>query len=423
MTDTPPPEETPKATPEQPVQKPGGGGGGRGGGRGGGGRNNAPLPQKLEGGRPAQMRKRHYGLLVSFFLVVLLPSIAAGWYLNTRAADQYASTLGFTVRSEDISSAVDILGGLGSTLGGGSGAQDSDILYEFMRSQQLVQNIDAKLDLRTIFTKERDPDWLLSFDPDGTIEDLTRYWQRMVRISYDAGSGLMEIRVLAFTPDDAKEIAEEIFIENSAIINELSAIARADATRYANEDLELAVERLKQTRETLTTFRLENQIVDPNADIQAQMGLLTTLQAQQAEALIDFDLLADIARDGDPRLEQAQRRIDVIETRINAERNKFGVAGQGPGGVQFATIIADFERLTVDREFAEAAYAASLSARDAAVAEANRQSRYLATYIQPTLAQKSEYPQRIVLVAIIALFSFLLWSIISLIYYSLRDRR
>lgn len=392
--------------------------------KGRGGRRVKPaLPQKFTGGNPAFMRKRHYGLVVSFVIIVFLPLMAASWYLYAKAADQYASTLGFTVRSEDVGSAIDILGGLGSSLGGGSGAQDSDILYEFMRSQQLVQDIDDKIDLRTMFSKRRDPDWLLSYDPEGTIEDLTRYWERMIRISYDSGSGLMEVRTRAFTAEDAKAIADAIFDENSKIVNELSAIARADATRYAAEDLAQSVERLKQAREALTTFRLKNQIVDPNADIQAQMGLLTKLQTQQAEALIDFDLLADIAREGDPRLEQAQRRLDVIEARIEAEREKFGVGGQGPGGVEFATTIADFERLTVDREFAEAAYAASLSARDASIAEANRQSRYLATYIKPTLAQKSEFPQRFILLAVIALFSGLIWAIFILVYYALRDRR
>ena len=392
--------------------------------KGRGGRRVKPaLPQKVPGSSQAFMRKRHYGLMVSFVIIVFLPLMAASWYLYAKAADQYASTLGFTVRSEDVSSAIDILGGLGSSLGGGSGAQDSDILYEFMRSQQLVQDIDDKLDLRAMFSKQRDPDWLLSFNPEGTIEDLTRYWERMIRISYDSGSGLMEVRTRAFTAEDAKAIADAIFDENSKIVNELSAIARADATRYAAEDLAQSVERLKQAREALTTFRLKNQIVDPNADIQAQMGLLTKLQTQQAEALIDFDLLADIAREGDPRLEQAQRRLDVIEARIEAEREKFGVGGQGPGGVEFATTIADFERLTVDREFAEAAYAASLSARDASIAEANRQSRYLATYIKPTLAQKSEFPQRFILLAVIALFSGLIWAIFILVYYALRDRR
>ena len=374
-------------------------------------------------GKSAHMRLRHWGLVFSFCLIVLIPTGTVSWYLNTKAADQYASTLGFTVRSEDVSSAVDLLGGLGSSLGGGSGTQDSNILYEFMRSKQLVKNIDSKLDLRSLFTKKRDPDWLLSFDPEGTIEDLTDYWGRMVRLSYDRGSGLMEVRVQAFTPQDAKAIADEIFIENSFIINQLSSLARVDAMRYATEDLDTSIERLKKARQALTTFRLENQIVDPNADIQAQMGLLTTLQAQQAAAMIEFDLLAEIAREGDPRLGQAQRRIDVIEDRINAERRKFGVDGQGPGGTQFATTISEFERLSVDREFAEAAYAASLSARDGAVAEANRQSRYLATYIQPTLAEKSENPRRLILSALAGLFTFLIWLIFTLVYYALRDRR
>ena len=95
----------------------------------------------------------------------------------------------------------------------------------------------------------------------------------------------------------------------------------------------------------------------------------------------------------------------------------------GPGGQEYATIIAEFESLSVDREFAETAYAAALSALDAARGEASRQSRYLAAYIQPTLAQKSEFPQRELLLALVALFAFLTWAILSLIYYALRDRR
>jgi capsular polysaccharide transport system permease protein len=176
-------------------------------------------------------------------------------------------------------------------------------------------------------------------------------------------------------------------------------------------------------REALTAFRLANQIVDPNANIQAQMGLLTTLQAQQAAALIEYDLISEIARDDDPRVAQARRRIEVIETRIDEERRKFGVGGGSDGGVEYATTVADFERLQVDREYAETAYAAAMSALDASRAQANRQSLYLAAYITPTLAEKSEYPQRGLIVGMVALFSFLIWAIASLVYYALRDRK
>ena len=372
--------------------------------------------------RPARGRRRHAGIALSFLIIVLAPVAITAWYLYERAADQYASTLGFTVRSEDVSSAIDLLGGLGSTFGGGGGGHDSDILYEFIRSQELVGIIDEDLDLRAMFSRHRDQDPILSFNPDGTIEDLTNYWQRMVRVSYDTGSGLIELRVLAFDPQEAKTIAERIYAESTTMINALSAIARADATRYAQEDLELALERLKRAREALTAFRLQNEIVDLSADIQGQMGLLTTLQTQQASALIEYQLISETARDGDPRLEAARRRLEVIEAQIAEERRKFGTGGSGPGGQEYAKVIAEFERLTVDREFAETAYAATLSAFDAARAEANRQSRYLAAYIRPTLAERPEFPQRGLLVALAALFSFMAWSILTLIYYALRDR-
>jgi len=403
----------------------------------------APAPAEKPGARyrvnpvaiPARVRPRHRGLVLAFLLMVLLPVAASAWYLYARAADQYASTLGFTVRSEEVSSAADILGGLGASLGVSSGgSNDADILYEFIRSQELVAAVDARLDLRQLYARHYAGDPVFGFDASGTIEDLTAYWGRMVRISYDAGSGLMELRVLAFDPASARAIAEAIFAESSGMINALSASARSDATRYAGEDLDLAVERLKQAREALTAFRVANQIVDLTADLQGQMGLLNTLQAQLAEALIEMDLMVSTTREDDPRLLQAQRRIEVIEARIADERRKFSAGGSASNdsgdnsgdnagdGAGYATTVADFERLSVDREFAERAYIAALSIYDGARAEANRQSRYLAAYIRPTLAEKSEFPQRELLIGLVALFSTLIWAILSLIYYALRDR-
>lgn len=400
-------EETPDAAPETPgeTRPPPG--------------RPAPVIAIRPMARPARMRFRHKGLVAAFVVMVLVPVALTAWYLETRAADQYASTLGFTVRSEELQSATDLLGGVGAALGGGGG-KDSDILYEFIRSQEMVAAVDARLDLSTIYSVHYETDPLFGFDAEGTIEDLTAYWQRMVRVSYDSASGLMELNVLAFDPEDARAIAQAILAESTAMINSLSAIAREDAMAYASEDLDLALERLVVAREAITAFRLQNQIVDVNADIQGQMGLLNTLQGQLAEALIDYDLLRDSAREGDPRLDQAQSRIEVIQARIAEERNKFG---GGDDSANYATTVAEFERLTVEREFAETTYLAALQAHDAARAEANRQSLYLATYINPTLAQSAEYPQRQTIIGLVGLFAFLIWTIASLIFYALRDRQ
>lgn len=376
---------------------------------------------------PAHMRKRHYGMLLSFALFVLLPVGLSGAYLYTRAADQYASTMAFTVRSEEVkSSASDLLGGLGAGLAGVSSGEigaDSDILYEFMQSPDIVRRIDELLDLHSMFSRPHDTDPVFAFAPGGTIEDLTEYWSNMVQIEYDTVSHLMQVRVLAFAPEDARAIAENVFSESSRMINELSDIARADKTRYAQEDLDIALERLKKAREAVTQFRLQNQIVDVQADIASQMGLLAGLQTQQTAAMIELDLLSDSARPGDPRLDQAQRRLAVIEERIAEERRKFGSGEAGDEDNSYGNKVSEYERIAVDREFAERTYVSALSAFDTAKAEASRQSRYLAAYITPTLAQKAEYPQRFMIITGIALFSLLIWIVGSLIFYALRERR
>ncbi|SNT37311.1 capsular polysaccharide transport system permease protein [[Luteovulum] sphaeroides subsp. megalophilum] len=372
----------------------------------------------------AAARLRHHGLLASFLGLVLAPTLASGLYLFAIAEDQYTSTVGFSVRTEEMGSALDLLGGLSSFgLTGGGSASDSDILYQFIQSQELVQRINERIDLRAIYSKPGfDP--VFSFDPDGGIEDLVDYWKDMVRISYDSTTGLIELRVHAFTPEDAQAVAQGILDESNRMINDLSAIARADATRYAREELDNAVERLRVQRVAMTEFRSRTQIVDPSADIQAQMGLLNTLQQQLASASIDLNLLRQTTQPSDPRIAQNERRIGVIEELIQREREKFGLGGgTGTGASTYSTMIAEFERLTVDLDFAEKAYIAALTNHDAAIAEAQRMSRYLATYVRPTLAQQSLYPQRGLLTLMIGGFALMLWAIGMLIYYSVRDRR
>ncbi len=365
--------------------------------------------------RRARPRARHWGLVLSFLLLVVAPAVATGWYLEERAAPQFESRVGFSVRAEEAPAAGDIFGGMMGFSSASS--KDTDVLYEFIQSAEMVARVDARLGLRGIYSvPSDDPVFALR----GTSrEDLADYWPRMVRVYYDRGTGLIEVRSFAFTATDAKAVADAVFEESSRMINELSAIARSDATHYAEEELARARDRLAAARAELTAFRSRTQIVDPRADIEGQMGLLNTLQAQLAEVMVEHDLLAGTTRANDPRIEQANRRIEAIEGRIAEERRKLGV-GDGSG---YAEVVGEFERLQVDLEFAQQQYVAAQAAYDLAQAEAQRKSRYLAAYQRPTLAETATGPDKLLLIALVAGFAFLGWAVLSLVYYSLRDRR
>ncbi len=367
----------------------------------------------------ARMHRRHVILLASFLLWIVVPLIGSAWYLYTVAYDQYASHVGFSVRTEEVGSAVEILGGI--TELSGSSSSDTDILYEFIQSQQLVRTVNDRLDLHAIYAREGDP--VFTLGEDARIEALADYWGRMVKVFYDRGSGLIEIRVLAFAPGDAKAIAEVIFNESSEMINELSKIARDDATRYAQEELAHAEDRLKAANQALTAFRNRTQIVDPSADVQGQMGIVNSLNSQLAEAQIELELLLDNSSESDPRVQQARRQIAAIKKLISEERARFGGQGGTAGVAQYSELLEEYQALETERQFAEKSYLSALAARDSAVAEAQRQSRYLATHIAPTLAETAQYPRRFLLLGIIGGFLFVSWSIMVMIYYSLRDRR
>ena len=374
----------------------------------------------LKAASPAFKRLRHFVILLSFLIFVIIPSAVTGIYLYTVAVDQYASKVGFSVRREDSGSAMELLGGLSNL--SNSSSSDTDILYEFIQSQKLVSDIDDELDLHAIWSKPPH-DFVFAIIDDASIEELVHYWNKMVRVSYGAGSGLIEVEVLAFTAKDATDISRTLFEKSSQMINALSDIARQDAIRYAREELGEALERLKDVRAAVTLFRNENQIVNPEIDIQTQAGLLGNLQNQLAQTLIEFDLLDGISNSNDPRVVQITRRLEVIEKRIAAERKKLGGGSIDGGGNAFANLLGDYERLVVDREFAERSYLTALATYDASLAESRRKTRYLAAYMQPTEAETAEYPKRLTLLLLVTVFLFLIWAVMVLVAISVRDRR
>jgi len=377
----------------------------------------------LQPARPARYQPRHFLLALFFLIWVIVPLGAVSWYLFGVADDQFSSTVGFSVRKEETGSALELLGGISDL--SGSSSTDTDILYEFIQSQEMVRLVHTSLDMARIYTRPGDP--VFSLGDDHRIEALSRYWKRMVSVYYDNASGLIEIRVLAFDPKDAQDVVSVIYDQSSKMINQLSTIARTDSTRYAQEELTRAVERLKQARQARSAFQHSTGIVDPSADISGRLGLLNTLHAQLAETKIEQELLLrNSLSDEDPRKRQIERKLEAIQKLIDEERGQFFNAAesvQNNDEVTYTELLAEFEALQVDLEFAEQAYLSAQATYDIALAEAQRKSRYLAAYITPTLSETAQYPRRYTLLLTLGALLVISWAILAMVYYALRDRR
>jgi capsular polysaccharide transport system permease protein len=324
----------------------------------------------------------------------------------------------FSVRSEEVASAsAGILGAL-TQIGTGT-ATDADILFEYIRSPEIVEAIGARLDLRAIWNRaEADP--VFTLGEERSAEALLDHWRRMVEVAYDSNTGIIHVEARAFTPEDARAIAGAVLAESGALVNQLSEQAREDAVRFAREELAEAEEHLRAVRQSLAEFRRTHNIVDPSADVAGQMGLLSALNQELAQALVERDVLLSYASEDDQRVLQANRRIDAITAQIEDERSSLdltGVTGSLP------EVVGRYEELLVDLEFANTAYTQALAGLAAARAEARRQSRYLAPHIRPTLATSALYPRRALLAGLTGLFLLLGWGALMLVYYNVRDNR
>lgn len=369
----------------------------------------------------ARPRLRHYLAIFSFFALFLLPSAAVNVYLQAYAADQYVSRASLTVDSDDFIATSGMLGDLIRPQK--AEASDTDILFDFILSQDLVRRIENRLDLRKLYSKRLGQDPLLSLSPDAPIEDLVEYWRFMVDVAYEPRQGIIELRVRAFDPEDALAINEAIIEESHRLINALTAAARQDAVRYAQADLDEARARLDSLFERLRRFRNDNRTVLPTAEASARFSIISSLQDMMAEALIERASLIETTRVGDPRLARLDRRISAITEQIAAERSRLGSETDPEVGRPISAILAEYEEILVDLEFAIGAYLSALATLDVARTEARRLARYVAVHVRPTRPEASAYPERVLLGILIPGLLLTGWLIVIFVGYNLRDSK
>jgi capsular polysaccharide transport system permease protein len=92
----------------------------------------------------------------------------------------------------------------------------------------------------------------------------------------------------------------------------------------------------------------------------------------------------------DPGLTELRGRASALQQQIDAERNKITRESSG-----LADKLSDYERLTLDREYAKASLDRALNALDSARAEARRQQLFLERIVNPNLPDAATMPRRI----------------------------
>ncbi|HET6374677.1 MAG TPA: hypothetical protein VFF88_01380 [Methylocella sp.] len=336
-----------------------------------------------------------FGFLV-FFCIPALLSVA---YYSFIASSQYVSEARFAIRGGEpspLDSAPNAgIAGLMAGLGSYTQLQDTLIVVNYVTSQAMVEALDREVGLREMFGRSS-IDWLSRFDADGPIEDLVTYWKWWhVRAYIETSSGIITVRVSAFTPEDALKIGNAIVDLSEKLVNDLSNRSRQDAVKIAEAELKRSEKRLINARLKMRDLRNQQETLDPQRTADSLNKLISELRLEKIH--LEQELTASERNNVSSTAPQNQilrKRIQVVGEQM-ASLEQMLTSQDHPERRTIADKITRFEDLDLERQIAENQYTAAASALETARVNAEEQKVYLATFVDPLLPVDSTWPYRV----------------------------
>ena len=321
---------------------------------------------------------------------VIAPTLLVAAYFYLVASPQYVSEARFVVRTRADAPQLSLGAVLSAATGGGTTATaEANSVRDFLLSHDAVMRTQERVDLIAMWSRD-DADFyarLRHHDP----ERLTKYYNSMVSASFDTSTGVTTLRVRSFRPEDSKAIATTLLSLSEALVNSLSERAREDALRIARAELQVAEQRVADSRAALTRFREQQQDLDSAGTATAAQTTISAMESALTAANAELRERMAYMRPDNPALQVTRNRIEALERQIAVERAR---RTQGDGTL--AQQLGNFEPLMLEPEFADRQLASATASLEAARVEAQRQQVYIARVVEPNLAVHPLYPRKLI---------------------------
>ncbi len=365
---------------------------------------------------------RRFGVLwYTFVLVVCLPAVACFLYLLVLAPDEYESEARFAVRgsSDNRNTAItDALSALTTAIGGRSTAQDSFIVADYIRSRTIIEDLGGKNVIEKVYARP-DVDWFSRLGSNRSLEDVWEYWRRKVTAVIDTQSNVLTLRVRAFTPDDAKNLADLIVSRSESLVNEISERARHDALLRAEAEVNLSLQRLAKIRAALLEFRTSSSTIDPASSATSLGETLTALSREKIALESNREALRGAMDPTAPTIRFLTSQIESIEKQIKILQER--LTSKSKDSAAISSQLSVYEDLQLQSQFAEKLFTIAQAGFEKSRAEQDKQQLYLVTIVRPTRPEEASFPRPFVSAGVVFAVCLMLWSMIALVIASIED--
>ena len=353
----------------------------------------------------------------SFIYLVCIPFIIGTIYLFFIASDRYISSAGFAVRSMNSHSSEDFLGSVTGLASSGSSTSDSYMIMRFLESRDLLDSLLLEFDFNKIYGN-KDVDFLSRFNSRSQKEKILDYWKWYIKSSFDPSSGIITFSVQSFDPEDAHAISNFILQKVRILVNEISEKAREEVLIYAENEVQLAENRLIEARKEFSEFRGKTQSFDLSAQAHSQIEIIASLEKELINLNSRIHALSEYLDSDAPSIKSLKKRSIALESQIFDRKGGLNITGYNDKLLELLSI----EEMAIsEKSFAEEAYYSAIKNLESARIDAARNQRYLAVFAKPYLPESSIYPKRLLFSTWLLISLFIIWGILKLLLQSIGD--
>ena len=355
-----------------------------------------------------------------FFLIALIiPTVCAFVYFSLLASPMYVSEASFAVRSagNNAPAVAGIAAAMLSSGGGGSGT-DPFIINDYIQSLDIVQDIDKELGLVKHYTA-RNHDMISRLWQHPTQDELLRYWRRVMVPQLSMDTGIISIEARAYSPEMAQKITQAVLARSEALVNAMNERSRNDAVELAHREVKRAEERVKAAQIALKKFRDVHATLDPKTTAAGLQDIVVRLETEATSLRTKIAETSSYMRPNTPVLKAYRQRLAAVEEQLAQEKQR--VAGTSAAESNLSSLVAGYEELSREAEFAQQQLIAAMGTLERARVEQATQSRYVVAYQQPTLPDESLYPRPLLFTLYTFGGALIVLGLLSLIWASIRE--
>lgn len=368
--------------------------------------------------RPNTWKNRVARINRLFLLTVAAPTVLAIVYFGLMASDVYVSESRIVVRSPEKQVATG-LGALLKGVGFSRAQDDSYTIHDYVLSRDALKEINTTLDVGKAFSSSA-VDRISRFgglDFDTSFEALHRYYQNKVSVQQDSASSITTLTVRAYTAQDAQDINQKLLELSEGLVNRLNDRGRQDLIRSAAIEVDDAEKKSKAAALALSAYRNAKGVVDPERQAAVQLQQVAKLQDELISTKTQLAQLNTFTPQN-PQIQALKKRASTLQAEIDVETTK--IAG---GERSLANKAAEFQRLALDREFADKQLASALASLEQARNEAQRKQVYIERIAAPSLPDVALEPRRIRSILATFVLGLVAWGVSSMLLAGLREHQ